>query len=220
MNEQLLAAVALSLLHGLIPSHWLPLLALSKKQQWNMSKTLVYTGLAGLAHAASTIAIGLGLIYGWAGAVSVLDQYSLSDSLLGKAWMWFLNHIGYLPAVIVVLVGIVFLIKHYKHKHFHVHGIDSDKRGWGFLAALMLAMFLSPCLEIEVYFLTLFSSFGMSAVLKLILVYAASTILSMCTGVWVMYKGIERFDSHKIEHNAGMISGWVLVLSGLFMWPF
>ena len=84
MNEQLLAAVALSLLHGLIPSHWLPLLALSKKQQWNMSKTLVYTGLAGLAHAASTIAIGLGLIYGWAGAVSVLDQYSLSDSLMGK----------------------------------------------------------------------------------------------------------------------------------------
>jgi nickel/cobalt exporter len=220
MNEQLLAAVALSLLHGLIPSHWLPLLALSKKQQWDLSKTLVYTGLAGLAHAASTVAIGLGLIYGLAGTVSVLDQFSLSDSAWSKAWIWCLDRMGYLPALIVVTVGILFLVKHYKHRHFHVHGIDSDKRGWGFLMALMLAMFLSPCLEIEVYFLTLFTRFGMDAVIKLIVVYAASTILSMCSGVWVMYKGIERFDSHKIEHNAGMISGWVLVLSGLFMWPF
>ncbi len=170
--------------------------------------------MAGMAHAASTILIGLALIFGFSGALVFLSQgQEPSNTSLVQG-------LDYLPAVLLMVVGGVFLFKHYRHKHFHVHGINSDKRGIGFLLALLLAMFLSPCLEIEVFFVTLFEQHGLSAVYKLIAVYGFSTILSMCTGVWIMYKGIERFDSHKIEHNAGMISGWVLVLSGLMMWPF
>jgi nickel/cobalt exporter len=61
MTEQLIAAFIISVLHGFIPGHWLPFLALAKKMGWSKSITLRYTGLAAIAHALGTVGVGLSI---------------------------------------------------------------------------------------------------------------------------------------------------------------
>jgi len=49
----------LSIVHAAIPNHWLPLVAVSKSEQWRLSETLTITAITGFAHTLSTIIIGL-----------------------------------------------------------------------------------------------------------------------------------------------------------------
>src|SRR5690625_5835974 len=59
MVSILLSGLTLSVLHALIPNHWIPLVALSKKEQWKLGQTLKMTIIAGSAHVLSTILIGI-----------------------------------------------------------------------------------------------------------------------------------------------------------------
>ena len=63
LESQLTAAFIISLLHGLIPSHWLPLVALSKQQKWTNGQLLRYALWASSAHVLGTIIIGLIIFY-------------------------------------------------------------------------------------------------------------------------------------------------------------
>jgi nickel/cobalt exporter len=53
----------ISILHAIIPSHWLPILSISKSRKWTKRETLRVTFLAGLAHVCSTIVLGLFISY-------------------------------------------------------------------------------------------------------------------------------------------------------------
>jgi nickel/cobalt exporter len=58
MYSIIAGSVLLSLLHALIPSHWLPILAIGKKEKWSLNEVLKVTLFSGLAHVLSTILIG------------------------------------------------------------------------------------------------------------------------------------------------------------------
>ena len=64
MNQILIGSILLSLLHAVIPSHWLPVLSIGRKDNWTIKEVTQVTFLSGLAHALSTIIIGviLGLL--------------------------------------------------------------------------------------------------------------------------------------------------------------
>ena len=64
MNQILIGSILLSLLHAIIPSHWLPVISIGKKDNWTIKEVTQVTFLSGLAHALSTIIIGviLGLL--------------------------------------------------------------------------------------------------------------------------------------------------------------
>ena len=47
-----------SLLHAVLPTHWLPFVAVGRAQGWSTAITLTVTVLAGLAHIASTAIVG------------------------------------------------------------------------------------------------------------------------------------------------------------------
>ena len=64
MNQILIGSLVLSLLHALIPSHWLPFVTIGKTEHWTESRTLIVTALAGLAHTISTTILGLIVIFG------------------------------------------------------------------------------------------------------------------------------------------------------------
>ncbi len=49
----------ISILHALIPSHWLPITALSHTHKWTKKETLLATFYLGLSHVASTLLLGL-----------------------------------------------------------------------------------------------------------------------------------------------------------------
>ena len=52
-------SLVLSVLHALIPNHWLPIIAIGRKENWSLAQVTRITLLAGLAHAASTVLIGM-----------------------------------------------------------------------------------------------------------------------------------------------------------------
>lgn len=64
MYNILVGSILLSLLHAVIPNHWLPVLAIGRKENWSIGEVTKVTFLSGLAHALSTIIIGvvLGLL--------------------------------------------------------------------------------------------------------------------------------------------------------------
>ena len=193
MYEQIAGALLISLLHGLIPSHWLPLLAIGKKYNWPLRKILLFTLQTAGAHAASTLLIGIGLAAGGRLMGEQLETWS-----------------HWVPAVLLISLGIWFIYRHYRHHHFHLQ--ESSKAGnpvW----PIVVAMFLSPCLEIEGYFFTLGTA-GWYWVALLSGFYFITTVLSMMVWVWLAYKGAEKIDAHKWTHNAGIITGLVLVISG------
>ena len=55
-SDLLLGTLLLSVLHGVIPGHWLPVLALKKQFGWSAGLTLRVAALAASAHACSGVA--------------------------------------------------------------------------------------------------------------------------------------------------------------------
>lgn len=80
--------------------------------------------------------------------------------------------------------------------------------------SLVVAMFLSPCMEIEAYFL-LAGAHGLWAVLSIALMYLVITVTGMVLWVRLAYKGILKLNWHRLEHNSGIITGVTLVITGI-----
>lgn len=197
MIALLAGSLTLSVLHALIPNHWLPVLAIAKKENWSIQKTTRVTFIAGLSHALSTVLIGL--IIGVAGIQ------------LAANVEYFTAYVA--PSVLIAL-GIFFIYQHHKHKHFHLHRhveMVSDNK---VIFSLVVAMFFSPCFEIEAYFLMAGAS-GWWLVSLIALLYTVVTVGGMVIWVSITYRGLLKFNWHTIEHNAGIITGVTLVLTGI-----
>ena len=198
MYNILVGSILLSLLHAVIPNHWLPVLAIGRRENWSLAEITKVTFLSGLAHAVSTLAIGI---------------------ILGFVGLQLANNIEYFthfiaPAVLILL-GAFFIFQHHRHKHFHLHqksrpSLPKNK----IILALVVAMFLSPCMEIEAYFL-LAGSYGLWAVISIAALYLTISVSGMVLWVRLAYKGILKLNWHTLEHKSGIITGWTLVITGI-----
>jgi uncharacterized membrane protein len=212
LESQLTAAFIISLLHGLIPSHWLPLVALSKQQKWTNGQLLRYALWASSAHVLGTIIIGLIIFY--TAHLSFIGSLAESSAVSELTYLPFDLPFEKLAAVILLLLGLVFLYRHYTHKHFHW---KPEKNAKWIFGSILLAMFLSPCMEIAGYFFAI-APLGWTAFIWLSLVYTLTTIVSIVAGVWIFNKGMKTFNSHKLEHNAGILTSLLIIISAVFMW--
>jgi putative Mn2+ efflux pump MntP len=198
MEQLIVGSLTLSILHAFIPSHWLPLVAIGRREHWAPAKVMRVTVLAAAFHVLSTLLIGIMLgLLGWELA----------------SWVDHFTHI--VAPCILIALGIIFIYRHHKHKHFHLEeqptGIINDKQ---IILTLVATMFLSPCLEIEAYFL-MAGTHGTQAVIIIGLLYAVITTAGMLIWVGVMYRGLVNFNWHALDHNAGIITGSTLILTGL-----
>ncbi len=75
-------------------------------------------------------------------------------------------------------------------------------------------MFLSPCMEIEAYFL-LAGTKGWQVMALIAIMYSVITIAGMLIWVRIVYKGLLKLNWHKWEHNAGIITGLTLIITGI-----
>jgi nickel/cobalt transporter (NicO) family protein len=198
MMQLLTGSIIISLLHALIPNHWLPVLAIGKKEGWSLSETSRITFVAGAAHVISTVIIGVML------------------GLIGKELSHHLDHFTHIIApAILVLLGLYFIQQHYRHHHFQVEKARLEKKTKAsIITALVIAMFLSPCMEIEAYFL-LAGAMGWHMMALIAALYSVITITGMLVWVRVVYKGLLKLNWHKWEHNAGIITGLTLVATGI-----
>ncbi|MFC0773470.1 hypothetical protein [Terrimonas alba] len=198
MASILVGSFLISLLHAIIPSHWLPVLAIGKKENWDLSETEKVTFIAGLAHVLSTVIIGIFL-----GVIGIELSSTIED---------FTRIIA--PSIII-LIGFYFIRQHYVHHHFHLQKQKvAGKPKRKIITGLVLAMFLSPCLEIEAYFL-LAGTKGWWILVAIALLYSVVSISGMLLWIRFAYKGLLKLNWHKWEHNAGLISGGVLIATGI-----
>jgi len=79
---------------------------------------------------------------------------------------------------------------------------------------VLLAMFLSPCLEVGALFIAA-GTHGMHITIIAAIIYTVTSALGMTLFAWMAMEGLKRFDWHKLEHRSGLISGVILILTGL-----
>ncbi|MEZ0542732.1 hypothetical protein [Fibrella arboris] len=202
MNALLAGSLTLSLLHALIPSHWLPFVTIGRAEGWSLRQTLTVTAIAGLAHTVSTTL--LGVLVSLAGWQLAENYHDLSERAI--------------PLLLLAL-GLWYLMQHLRHRHVHDHfdtGAARKARSFpALLLSLGLAMFLSPCLEIEAYFLSAGAK-GWAAVALVALIYNVITLTGMLLMVALGRKSLQRVNPHWFEHNENLITGLTLVGLALF----
>ncbi len=202
----LIGSILLSLIHASIPNHWLPLVAIGRTEKWNSKETLSVTAITGAAHTLSTIFIGI---------VIGLLGYKLSSSY------GFITKVA--APLILIALGIIYLIidrrenhSHHRHHHFDENKIIKEKgrNKVALITSLSVAMFFSPCIEIEAYYFTA-SGIGWTGIATVSIVYFLITIAGMLLLVYLGLKGIEKFNFHFMEHHEKLVTGAVLVLLGI-----
>lgn len=198
MYSIIVGSILLSLLHAVIPSHWLPVLAIGRKDNWSLQEISRVTFISGLAHALSTILIGV--LLGFLGL-------QLSNKIT------YFTHI--IAPLILMLLGFFFIYQHHRHKHFHLHNVPKPSLPKNrIIGSLVLGMFLSPCMEIEAYFL-LAGAKGWWAVLTISSLYLFISVSGMLLWIRLAYRGFLKFNWHSLEHRSGIVTGWTLVITGI-----
>ncbi len=141
MLQVFIGSIVLSLVHASIPNHWIPLVVIGKTERWSRTETLRVTAITGVAHTLSTIFIGV--LVGMFG-FKLSQDHSLIASTVA-------------PLILVVL-GIVYLILGVLGGHHHHHFDQGNQAAkvskHSIVISLSLAMFFSPCIEIEAYYFT------------------------------------------------------------------
>jgi hypothetical protein len=201
MIQIVIGSFVLSILHALIPNHWIPLVVIAKSEKWSRFEMLGATALAGLAHTASTILVGVfvGLIgYNLATHFELLTRWIAPSILLGLGLLYFLLD-----------------MRSSNHHHREIINPNQAKRTkFALLLPLTGAMFFSPCIEIESYYL-IAGSFGWLGITLVSLVYLIVTVSSMVLLVNFGYKGVQKLEWHFLEHYEKRITGSVLIILGI-----
>lgn len=191
-------SIILSLLHATIPNHWLPVIAIGRKENWSIGEVTKVTFISAVAHGLSTVIIGFLLGFLGARMAEKIEHFT-----------------HYIAPAILILLGIIFIYRHHKHKHFHLHDdINRKKSKKKIIVALVLAMFLSPCMEIEAYFL-LAGTQAAWLIWFIAALYLIITTVGMVLLVRFAYTGVLKLNWHTLEHNAGIITGITLVATGI-----
>src|SRR5512145_1282359 len=107
MIQLFFGSLLLSMVHAVIPNHWLPVVAIGRAEKWTLRETLMVTGISGFAHTLSTIIVGItiGII-----GISLSSNYKFISEKIA-------------PGLLIVL-GIVYLVIDRLHHHKHHHGLD------------------------------------------------------------------------------------------------
>ncbi len=199
MSQILVGTILISLLHALIPSHWIPLVAFARLQKWTDRETLRVSFYLALSHVLSTVLLGivLGLFF-----------YGL------RSYFQILFH--WVGPIVLVLSGFYFMYRHHTHHHFHIddHMLDQTQTRRQIIYALLAYMFLSPCMEIIAYFINA-GLLSWSLLAICVIIYVVISVLGMLCWVYVAFRGLKLLNVHRLEHNAGIITGLIMVITGL-----
>lgn len=203
MWQLFLGSMLLGLIHPLFPNHWIPLIAISKTEKWTNKETIVATLITGFSHTLSTIIIGI--IVGFVG-IKLSESYSYITKIAAP--------------LILFILGVLYLLLDFRSSHHHHHfEINNDtlknrKSKTVILFTLCIGLFFSPCIEIEAYYFQAATQ-GWIGIFIVSLVYLILTLTIMVALVYLGLKGINKFNSHFLDHHEKAITGIVLILLGM-----
>ncbi|MBK7880005.1 MAG: hypothetical protein JNK69_00690 [Saprospiraceae bacterium] len=199
MYQIITGTILVSILHALIPSHWIPLISVSKTSNWTKNETLKITFFVGLCHVLSSIL--LGVLIGFIG-FKLNVEFKAIFKLAGP--------------ILLIIMGIFFVYRHHTHHHFQLDGdlMEPPIRKKQLILSLMMFMLLSPCIEIEAFFFAA-GSYGIYPLLMVALIYALFTLAGMLIWVDISWRGMQKFNFHKMEHGAGLVTGSIIIITGI-----
>jgi hypothetical protein len=219
----LLAAAGIALTHTVLgPDHYLPFLMLARARRWTRARTLVVTLACGVAHVASSLALGaIGLAIG-AGIGWVERVEGHRGDLAAWALVWF--------GLAYMLWGIRAGLKrgrglephqHDDHVHIHAHGhLDhthgaGEKGGASTFWSLFIVFVLGPCEPLIPLFVLPASRGDWPLAAATGIVFGLVTIVSMLALVLAGQMGLARLPLGKLERWAHAMAGAVVMASGL-----
>lgn len=196
LSAALISTFTVSLLHTLIPSHWLCFVVVGRAQGWRLRKTLGVAAAAGLLHVASTMV--LGVLFALTGRTLLGGD----DHLLEMA-----------SAGVLGGLGLLYLVSHALHAGHH-HEQDQRVTEQAAFVALLFSLVFSPCtLSIPLLFATAWSA-GWIALSLVAVVLLVSTVGVMLLLVGLTSLGIEKLQFSILERYEKLIVGIVLCLLG------
>lgn len=203
-----LGSLVLSLVHNLIPNHWMPIVVIGKAERWDIGKLRKVAAVAGLAHSLSTVLIGV--VVGLMGLQ--LTAISLNSMRLVGPSVFFLIGILYL------IGGIRDNLRHHPHRHIHLHEALQN-RSRAATTSIAVSMFFSPCLEIETYFFSA-SVAGWMGIGLVSITYTVITVAGMLIFVSLGRRGLENVKLHFFEHYDRHIMGLILMITAVLFYFF
>jgi len=204
MYQVFIGSLILSTIHALIPNHWMPLIAVGKTEKWTQQQTLWATVITGFAHTLSTIIIGV--LVGLTG-YKLSARYPATSETIA-------------PTILITMGVIYTMLDLRKHQHHHDFGgaakqAKNGRSRWiAILTSLSIAMFLTPCLEIEAYYFQA-GTIGWTGIFIVSAVYLIITVAVMLSLVSLGLKGVAHLRSGFLEHHEKRITGLVLILLGV-----
>ena len=224
-------AAGTSLLHTLIPDHWLPFVLIGKARRWNAATTAAVSGLSSVVHVLFSIALGLlALRIGETAAGYIGETLEQSGAallvLFGVGYAWWAWHKGghFHPGGSLL---------HSKEaggicegtegdanpEHLHYHADDRLIRGQAGWSAVWLALIvgINPCVLILPVMLAAAGQ-GVGTVWRVSLAYGIPTLVltvGMST-LGVAWSGRIRLPG--AARYMEMASGLLIALLGVAFW--
>ena len=192
-----------SLLHAVLPTHWLPFVAVGRAQGWSRAITLTVVVLAGLAHIASTAIVG-----------SIL-------TLAGGLAPWVTHAMPFLAAAVLLAFGLWYLGRAwFRAPALAGVGAQAVERPrvsdaaaiWGlvgFLAASPGEALLPVYVGAGVH--------GWGVVALLTLAFAAGTVLGMVVFTSQALVGVAPLRLPRLARFEGVALGVVLIVLAAFV---
>jgi hypothetical protein len=205
MLEILVGALVVSVIHALMPDHWIPMVLVSRAEGWSTSETLWTSVVVTFPHMISTII--LGFIVGIIGF-----QLSAAHELFMKA----------AAPIMFVLMGSYYVYMSFRGgAHHHggqgeLEGLNGRSRG-AIMAIMATALFFSPCVPMGSYFFVVGAE-GASGMLLVSMVYVSVTLIILLLMVYLGRMGVERIHLRFLEHNESLITGIILALMGVLVY--
>jgi nickel/cobalt transporter (NicO) family protein len=206
MWQIFIGSLLLSIIHVSIPNHWMPLITIGKTEKWTKKELNIATLITGFSHTLSTVIIGI--IVGFIG-------YRLSSNYT------FIS--GIIAPALLIVFGLIYVFmdiknahKNHEHTHLQRDTLNEKRKTWySLLVSLSIAMFLTPCVELEAYYFQA-STIGWMGIFIVSAVYTFTTVFLMFVFVNLGTKGIKAINSHYLEHHEKGLTGMLLIALGIF----
>jgi len=219
----IVAAVSISFIHTLTgPDHYLPFIALSKANNWTVSKTIFWTVVCGIGHVASSVVLGLGgVAIGWS-----LSKITAVEKVRGGIAGWVMLVIGCL----YMIYALVQLRNNKRHKHFDVQGdemyvyehkhnemvLPGERRKvtpW----VMFIVFLLGPCEPLIPLLSFPAATHSLTGIVILISLFTLFTLLTMVAIVLLGYHGIGFFKTDRLERYVHVLAAATVVICGTGM---
>lgn len=197
--------MVLSVIHGLLPDHWIPLVMVSKTEKWSRAESLLATALVGIPHTASTILIGI--------IIGLIGYQVSSYQIVARI----------VAPLILATLGAVYVFLDFKgtreepHQNPRNTDVASKRSRVAIITSLGTALFLSPCVAIGAYYF-IARGFGWLGIAVVSATYLIVTILTMIMMVNLGIKGVEKIKWHFLEQHDKLVTGIVLVILGILVY--